>query len=367
MKRVLQVVDSMGMGGIQAFIMNVYRSIDRAEIQFDFLLHHKLVNSYDDEIRKLGGRIYYLPARNEGIIKNRKALDAFFTKHTEYNVVHQHESSLTYIEPLKAAKEHNVAIRIIHSHSTRASGNPIHTVLHKMNKRLIKDVATHYFACGKLAGEWMFSGTGVENNVKIINNGIDVPLFSFNENVRKEVRNKLNVGSRFVIGNVGRFSSVKNHEFLIDVFVEFLKINANSMLVLVGDGELKKSIIRKVNTLNISEKVVFLGMRKDVNKILQACDYVVIPSLYEGFPVTVVEALASGVPLLVSDTITQDVLLKKNIQMMSLKQSPASWAKAIKMNERRIVENTVLFENGFDINSVVKYLSCVYSEGEINE
>lgn len=364
MKRILQITDSMGMGGIQAFIMNVYRNIDREKYQFDFLLHQKMENGYDDEILKMGGIIYYIPSRHEGIIKNRKALEKFFSKHPEYTVVHQHESSLTYIEPLVIAKKYNVPVRIMHSHSTRASGSKIHTLLHKINIHRIKNVATNYFACGELAGKWMYNGSGVEKKVIIVNNGIDIKKYSFDETIRKKVRIELGLDKKFVIGNVGRFSEVKNHTFLIDVFNEFVKLYPDSELVLVGDGDLQQDMKNKVKELSLSDKVQFLGIRRDVHTILMSFDYVVIPSLYEGFPVTAIEAQAIGVPCLISDSVTKDVVINNNVKMLSLRESADVWADQIYKNKKvqRNSNKEGLIKKGFDIATTTDYLLEIYKE-----
>lgn len=363
MKRILQIVDSMGMGGIQAFIMNVYRSIDKEEFQFDFLLHHKLPNSYDEEIKKLGGKIYYLPSRKYGILKNKKALDVFFKEHDEYKVVHQHESSLTYIEPLIAAKNNGVPIRIIHAHSTKASGNKIHTLLHYINKRRINDIATHYFTCGKLAGEWMYNNTPCATKFQIVNNGINIEQFKYNESIRKEYRKLFGVENNFVIGNVGRFSNVKNHLFLIDVFNEYLKIDSDSKLVLVGSGELLDKIKSKALELGIQKKILFLGVRKDVASIVQMFDFVIIPSLYEGFPVTAVEAQASGVPCIISDSVTKDVVINKNVQMLSLNLGAKKWASSVINQKDRETDVSELLNCGFDINTTLVFLKQIYEKG----
>ena len=364
MKRILQIKDSMGMGGIQAFIMNVYRNIDREKYQFDFLLHQKMENGYDDEILKMGGNIYYIPSRHEGIIKNRKALEKFFSKHPEYTVVHQHESSLTYIEPLVIAKKYNVPVRIMHSHSTRASGSKIHTLLHKINIHRIKNVATNYFACGELAGKWMYNGSGVEKKVIIVNNGIDIKKYSFDETIRKKLRIELGLDKKFVIGNVGRFSEVKNHTFLIDVFNEFVKLYPDSELVLVGDGDLQQDMKNKVKKLSLSDKVQFLGIRRDVHTILMSFDYVVIPSLYEGFPVTAIEAQAIGVPCLISDSVTKDVVINNNVKMLSLRESADVWADQIYKNKKvqRNSNKEGLIKKGFDIATTTDYLLEIYKE-----
>lgn len=362
MNRILHVVDSMGLGGIQSFIMNLYRSIDKSQYQFDFLLHHKMEHSYEDEIKDLGGYIYYLPARNEGIIKNRKALNSFFREHTEYKVVHQHESSLTYIEPLVAAKKNRVPIRIIHAHSTRASGSYIHTLLHKINKVRIYKIATRYLACGRLAAEWMYSNTSCEDNYVTVNNGINIEEYKYNEEIRQKMRQSFGIADKFVIGNVGRFSKVKNHSFLLDVFKEYSKRDGDSVLVLVGNGELFDDMKIKAVQLGIMDRTLFLGARNDVSSILHMLDYEIIPSLYEGFPVTAVEAQANGIPCIISDTVTTDVVINDNVTMLSLNAGAITWADAISNEVGRVNDTSKLIQYGYDIKTTLANVCSIYGE-----
>lgn len=362
MKRVLQIVDSMGMGGIQAFIMNVYREINREEIQFDFLLHSEHEQSYDNEIVNMGGRIYYLPARKEGISKNRKALRNFFAEHKEYSVVHMHISSLTYIEPLVIAKEMGIPIRIVHAHSTRASGHAIHTFLHWINKWRIADVATHYYACGNMAADWFFKGTSVANKYVIINNGIKIHQYQFDMNKRQQVREQMGLTNRWVFGHVGRFSKVKNHQYLVNVFSKVCEkySDKSPILLLVGDGELRPTIEAQVQELGLTEQVIFLGTRHDVPLLLQTIDILLMPSIYEGFPVTIVEGQATGVPCYISDSITKDVVLKENVHMLDISVAPSEWANAIQYDENRILDNKELYSSGLDISTTVSKLKDMY-------
>lgn len=362
MIRVLQIVDSMGYGGIQAFIMNVYRNIDTDSIQFDFLLHKKSNNSYEAEILTRGGRIYYVPPRNQGILKNVVALNDFFKKHREYSIVHMHESSLSYLTPLIVAKKYGVNKRIIHSHSSHILGRKINLALHKIGKKRIAFIATDYLACGRLAADWFFQNTKVDNKVRIINNGIDIGQFTYNEVVRNKVREELGVSDELLIGHVGRFNDVKNHSFLIDVFAEVLKLNRGCKLILVGDGTLRKQIEDKCRIEALDKKVIFTGTRTDVNELYQAMDCFVLPSLYEGFPVSLVECQAAGLPAVISDNITDEVVVKKNIIKKSLSSSPKEWAFSILANLNREPINDDLRSAGLDITDTVAKLTSVYLE-----
>jgi len=245
MIRVLHILNRMDRGGAETFIMNVYRKIDRNKVQFDFLLHTTDDCAYNCEIKALGGKIFSVPPRNKGILKNKRALDKFFSEHKEYKVVHQHVSSLSYVEPLRVAERHDVPIRIIHSHSTRESGILIHKYLHNWNKNFLKYFATHYFACSDLAARWI-CGDDMYNKgeILIIKNGIDTISFKFNKRYRKEIREEFGINDKFVLGHVGRFTYAKNHDFIIDVFKEVHDFNKDAILLLVGDGE-KRTLIKK--------------------------------------------------------------------------------------------------------------------------
>ncbi|MFA6808436.1 MAG: glycosyltransferase, partial [Eubacteriales bacterium] len=247
MIRVLHIVKSMDMGGLETFIMNIYRKIDRDKVQFDFLMHTDKECVFSKEIRSLGGNLFNVPERNRGVLNNKKALNSFFKEHPEYSIVHQHLNSLSYIEPLKAAKRNNVRVRIIHGHSTKEGGSKIHNLLHCWNKLFIKRYITDYFACSDLSAKWLFSKKIYRSGAyQIINNGIDTDLFGFKYEVRNRMRKELNIVDKFVVGLVGRFSYPKNHEFLIDIFESIHKKNNSSVLLLVGDGEMRSSIEYKL-------------------------------------------------------------------------------------------------------------------------
>ena len=360
MNRVLHIVDSMGIGGIQSFIMNIYRTINKKEYQFDFLLNRHVDNSYEKEISELGGNLYFVPSRRNGILKNRKALNDFFMKHQDYVAIHMHESSLSYIEPLIQAKKYG-CYTIIHSHSTGVNNSVIPRLLHEINKRRIHRFADCCIACGNLAKEWMYGSTKEFSRSIVIRNGIDIKKYTYNEAIRKKYRKEFGLEDKYLIGHIGRFNKVKNHNFLIDIFVEVLKIRKDAVLMLVGDGTLRNEIVEKVNSLGINENVIFLGERKDVSNLLQAIDVVVLPSFYEGFPVTVVEAEAAGVPVIMSDTITDEVMIKNNIVKLSLKQTAFRWAEKICEHHDRIINNSLLYEEGLDITETTNKLMRIYA------
>lgn len=360
MLRILHIVGSMNRGGLESLIMNLYRNIDRKVIQFDFLVHTIDESTYDNEIRKLGGKIFRISSRRSGFIKNRKDLSAFFLNHSEYSIVHQHLSSLSYITPLKYAKKFNVPIRIIHSHNTQHGGSKIHQFLHFLNKKSLSNVATDYFACSDLAGKWLFDN----KDFKIINNGIILDRFIFDNNNRKRTRQNFGINNEKLIGHIGKFSEQKNHSFIIDVFHKLLLLDSKCRLLLVGDGELLNNVMKKSKDLGIFENIIFAKQRDDIPDILSAMDIFVMPSLYEGLPVSLIEAQSSDLPCLISDNITKEVFITKKIFSLSLNLSSSVWAEKVLAILNENYDRTNVYkkvnDSGYNIENVASDLSNYY-------
>ncbi len=364
MTRVLHVLDSMGMGGIQSFIMNLYRSIDTNEIQFDFLLHRLFYNVTEADIKKLGGNIYMVPTRREGMRENKKALESFFEHHKEYDAIHFHISSLTYIEPLKVAAKEGIPVRIVHSHSSQApKNNRLHRILHEINKRRIQKYATHFYACSDSAAQWFYGGTKLFNRSVIIKNGIHLNKYSYDKEIRNAYRKAFKVEDKTIIGHVGRFHYPKNHEFMIEIFNAYAKIDNKAVLMLAGDGENKPNIEQKVHEYGLSDRIVFLGNRNDVSNLLQMFDLFLLPSRYEGFPVTLVEAQAASLPCVVSASVTHTVNITGKMRFCKLNDSLEIWAQSIQdlLNTNRDPKDfSDVKQAGYDINDIISYLSKVY-------
>lgn len=361
--RVLQVVHELGVGGIQSFLMNVYRNIDKRFVQFDFLIFKEEKGYFEDEIEQLGGKIIRITGRSKSIFKNRQEIRSFFKKHaSEYDAIHCHWSNLAYIYPIEMAKKYGIKNRIVHAHSTNIPSNPINRFLHSINKNRIGRFTTHKFACSDLAGQWLFKNAC---DVEIINNGIKVLDYSYEENIRKSYRAKFNLNDSFIIGHVGRYCEAKNHPFLIKMFDCFLKLHGDSYLFLVGVNNSEHELSDLVNNLGISSRVYFLGMRDDVAKLNQMFDCFVLPSKWEGFPVSLLEAQASGLPCFASDSITNQAKIKDNVVFLKLDEGPETWAKTI-ANEmnclKRECDNTLLVRKGYDISSTIALLETVYGE-----
>lgn len=368
MVRVLQIMGGLKRGGLETFAMNVYRSIDRNEIQFDFLLGQVADGDYEEEAKTLGATIYHLPARNKGYKTYKKALDDFFREHHDYVAVHEHISSLTSIDPAFYAKKYGIPIRILHSHSSSIQKTLrlhwIHTILHYLNKPRVHSLATHYLGCSDKALDWAYKYTGIRSKAIMVNNGIDCDKYAFNEIERADARKEFGIGNNdLIIGHVGRFIPLKNQSFLVDILEEIKKEVPTAKLLLVGDGETMEAVKAKVNLKGLSDYVIFTGVRSDVARLMQAMDVFVMPSWFEGLPVSLVEAQAAGLPIVASEKISHDSDITGTILFMNIDKPAAEWAREIKSwkeKKGRPYNIERIKQAGFDSHSTVKQLVKIY-------
>lgn len=366
MLRVLQVVTHMNRGGLETMLMNYYRNIDRSRIQFDFLTHREYDGDYGDEIKTLGGIIYHMPRLNPFSIKYKKMLNDFFDNHKQYQIIHVHQDCMSSVI-LKIAKQHGVKVRIAHSHNSSQDKDYKFPI--KMYYRTqIAKYATDLFACSKAAGEWMFGNS----KFIVLNNAIDAKKYIFNQTKRDTIRKILGIDkNELLIGHVGRFCNQKNHMYLIDIFYMIQK-KVPAKLILVGDGELRTKIEEKVVSYNLKDEVIFTGIRSDVADLMQAMDVFIFPSNYEGLPVTMIEAQASGLPCLISGKVPIECKITDLVYQSPLSQSADVWAdtaiRFVKTERRNTYEN--IKEAGFDIEKNSEWLQDFYlrilSEKEVD-
>lgn len=357
--RVLQVVTHMERGGLESMIMNYYRHIDREKVQFDFLVHRQERAAFDDKIESLGGRIYRLPRLVPWSKNYLSALNCFFDEHPEYNVVHVHQDCLSSVI-LKVAAQHNVPVRIAHSHNANQDKN-LKYPIKLWYRRSIPQYATNLFACGKNAGGWMFSGAPYQ----IINNAIDAAAYTYDPEKRIEMRQKLDLRDELIIGHVGRFNPQKNHPFLLDIFTALLKKEPNAVLLLVGGGEDMPKIQAEAQVLGIAKHVRFLGVRGDVADLMQAMDVFVFPSLYEGLPVTMVEAQTAGLPCLISDKVPPECIITEGlVDTLPLSAGAETWSEKLleKRDTPRTDRRAEIAAHGFDITAEAVKLQEFYLE-----
>lgn len=357
--RILHVVTYMGRGGLETMLMNYYRAIDRTKVQFDFLTHRDFRADYDDEIETLGGKIYRLPNLNPFSRSYLGALDRFFREHPEYRIVHSHLDCMSAI-PLKAAKKHGVPVRIGHAHNSSQPRDAKY-LLKLFYKRMIAGQATQLFACSDEAGRWMFGNA----DFRVLNNAIDAGKYAFDADIRSTVRRELGLpADALVVGHVGRFDPQKNHRFLVEIFE---KMPEDARLLLVGDGVLRPDVEQQAEALGIRDRILFTGVRTDVDRLLQAMDVFLMPSLFEGLPVSIVEAQAAGLPCLISDKVPIECKKTELVTQIPLDASPAEWAEAVLSAAEAPRGNTLsrIREAGFDIRANAEWLQNHYLSFEV--
>jgi glycosyltransferase involved in cell wall biosynthesis len=366
MKRVLHCFGTLNRGGIQSFVMNIYRKIDRTKVQFDFLLvNSNAKGDFYEEVVSLGGRAYYICPRNKSITKNKKELEDFFAAHKEYDTLHYHMSSCSYSLPIDMANKYGYKKIIMHAHSSKQTGRFYHTFFHKLHQPDCLRKATHYLACSDKAAQWLY-GTSAQKAVRA-NNGIETADYVFNQNTREMVRKEWGVNqNEIIVGHVGRFVQPKNHLFLVQIFSEYLKLNPHSKLVLVGDGELFDKCKNKIEELKIEQSVVLLGKRSDVPDVLQGFDLFLMPSYFEGFPVTMMEAQAADLPCVVSSNITREAKVLDAVEYLDLDLGASEWAKHIEgmleIEHVRKDTSREIIAAGYDSQTVANDLEKLYLE-----
>lgn len=349
--RVLNMFTVMDRGGAETMVMNYYRHIDRTKVQFDFLVHREQRGAYDDEIERMGGRIYRMcPIYPQNFSRYKRDLRTFFRAHPEYKIIHSHMSELGYFA-FREAERQGVPVRICHAHNA-PHGFDVKMIMRTYFKKRMMPYLTHLFMCGEESGKWLY-GEKNKSRFIMLNNAIDAALYSFDASKREKMRQQLGLTDELVIGHVGRFNPQKNHPFLLDVFAALLKKEPSAVLLLVGGGADLPRIQAKAQELGITERVRFLGVRSDVADLMQAMDVFVFPSLYEGLGIALVEAQAAGLPCVVSDTIPHEAYLTDLVDSEKLSAPEEKWAekilalRAVPRTDRR----AEIAAYGFDIST----------------
>ena len=359
--RIVHVFGEMNRGGAETLIMNIYRKIDKSKIQFDFILHTEKECAYDNEIYKLGGEIYRVPRfKVSNFIEYIKAWNDILKKNAyKWDIIHGHMYSTASIY-LPIAKKYGLKA-ISHSHNT-SNGTGVSSIIKDVIQFPVRYIADSKMGCSNAANKWLY-GERIckKEDCYVLNNAIDLTKFRYKEDLRRSMRNQLNISNKFVIGHVGRFVDQKNHSFLIDIFKHIYDKNKNSVLLLVGDGSLKKKIENKVKELGLEENVIFAGSRADVAELFQCMDVFLLPSKYEGLPVVMVEAQASGLPCFISDSINDEVKIVESVKQISLNDSPKQWSEKIlsEKNERYDAISKLKYA-GYDIEIVTKWIMEFY-------
>lgn len=359
----------MNRGGAETLLMELYRNIDRTKVQFDFLVYNysNQPGAYDEEIHSLGGKIYNAKKRlYKEPFSYYKELKSFFSAHPEYKIVHFHQNLISGF-PLSIAKKTSNPLTIAHSHSAFGTAHDLyHKLINFIGKKLINKFADFYFGCSndalfKICGQY-----SNDINKYVLNNAIDRDKFRYNHEMRCEWRSVLGAtDNTLILGNVARFSGEKNHKHLIKTFCEVENLHNDSLLVLVGDGPLRSQTEEFAKELGIWDKVRFLGVRSDVQDIVNSFDVFVLPSLHEGLGIVLIEAQANGLPCVISsDVIPAEADVGAGlVTRVSLDETPNKWAKAcLNAGARKDSEEvkSAIINSGYDIDIVANWLQDFY-------
>jgi len=353
--KVLMGIIGKGNGGLSMYMVNLFKKLDRERFECTFI---SIADKpyFEEEIKSLGGRIVFATPRSENPQKHREDIKRIMEE--GFDVCHIHLSSASNICPILEAKRAKIPMVIAHSHSSKVEGSIYPKILHAINREKLKKLGILRFACSKAAGIFAYK----DADFFVMNNGIDTERFDFNEVSRSKIRGELNLGNNFVIGQVGRLVPVKNHIFTIELFAEILKKCDECRLLIVGDGPLEGEIREKAKELNVSDKVVFTGNVRNPEEYFSAMDTLLLPSLFEGFPLTVVEGICSGLHCFVSDKIPGEVKISNLVEFISLdceKEAIADMILKIK-DSSRISQADVLKEIGFDADECVRNIENIY-------
>jgi glycosyltransferase involved in cell wall biosynthesis len=343
-------------GGVETFLMSYWLHIDKSKFQMDFLsIYPKLC--YEDELVKGGVKIHKVSDFKKCPLKYAKELSKLLEEN-RYDIVHINMLSMANFIPFVVAKKCKIKKIIAHAHNTGIPSIILKKILHFICKRIILSNASDFWACSEKAGKWMFG----DDRAKIIHNAIDVKKFSFNAIARDKIRKEFSLENKLVIGHIGTLYEQKNHAFLIDVFAEIYKRDKNTVLLLVGDGELKNDIEKKVRNLGLKDAVIFAGIRTDVENMYQCFDVFTLPSLFEGLPLTLIEAQCAGIAIVVSDSVSTEADITGSLQYLPFDID--MWAKAIleKKHFDRVDFSEKINEAGYNIVIETPKLEALYEK-----
>lgn len=353
---------SSNQGGIETYLYKIARNINRDKFKIFYMDETGGNACFRKELEDLGADFFDITPRRISICKNKRDLETLFT-HNHFDVLHFNCNSLSYIAPILIAKKHGVKI-VLHSRNSRA--NFFSSILHRINFFRINywmknDI--YKVAVSDIAGQWMF---GKEGKYEVINNGVEIERFKYNEMIRLKKRKELNLETSNIYGNVGAFLEAKNHVFILKIFKEILKKDTKAVLLLIGDGPLKAEMESLAINLGIANKVKFLGIRKDIPELMMAMDCLIFPSLYEGFPNVILEAETTGLPIVMSHIITDEVVVLDSCKKLNINCTIEEWTDmcvkfaTTKTNRQNSANN--IEEAGFSVKSEIIKIEKIYEK-----
>ena len=351
-------------GGIESFLHNVIMEMDLSRLEIDIVAAQICESVFTSDLKEKGVGFYELSGSQRKLGRNHKMFRQLL-KERQYDVVHLNIFQGLSLYYGYLAKKAGVQRIITHSHNSalrRSRTRWLKLALHNMAKSLLAENATDYWACSRLAAEFMFPRDVVER-YEFIPNGIDIEKFRFNDEVRKKVRKDLGIEGKLVIGNVGRLCYQKNQENLLEVFAKLQSERLESVLLLVGEGEMKEELQQQVEKLGIADKVIFYGVTDKVEQLLWAMDIFVFPSRFEGLGIVAVEAQAAGLPVICSDGVPNEAVVSDLVQKVDLRSGVDSWVESIlhcQVGVDRLAVHEQVQKSGFAVADVADRIEKVY-------
>lgn len=366
-KKVLHVFNILNRGGAETFIYNIYKQIDKNKYKFDFLLQSQEIGAYEKEFKKMGSQIYHLKKfKSSQPLRTIKESVSIIKQNGPYDAIHipmQFYSSIYCI----AAKKAGVKKIIVHSHNANDKNqkNIIRHIYQKISQLIINAIATDKVSCGEEAGKYLF---GRDTDYTVIHNGIDLKKFSkTNQNKIEQLRKEYNISTHVVIGEIARFAEQKNQKFFIRIAKELVKRGTDFKIVLAGDGPEKKKIEAEIKKANMESYFIMPGVIQDTNTYYRLFNVLVMPSLYEGFPVTVIEAISCATPCILSSKITREAsIADEAVRFIDLDAPIKEWCDSIiDMSNKHLDGERLrikLKQKGFNIESTVKQIEKLYED-----
>lgn len=356
MKRLLCILSNMNAGGAETFLMKLYRRLDKMQYQMDFCINQAGKCYYENEILEMGGKIYRIPEKSKNLKEFQSQLYRVVQENKYENVLRITSNAMGFLDLMIAKKAGAKVCAARSSNSSDGDGWKV-WLAHRLGRMLLARYVDVKFAPSDLAAKYTFGARSYKaGECKILPNAVDLNVFCYDSMGRQQIRKELGIDPDILlVGHVGRFDAQKNHMYLLNVFVEILKRNPSSRLLLVGCGTLEGKIRQEASRLGIAERVIFAGVRSEIPQILSAMDVFVFPSLYEGMPNTVIEAQATGLPCVIADTITREADITGLVRYMSLQDSPELWAQAAldAVSPQRKNTKQAFLDHKYDIQSTV--------------
>lgn len=366
-RKVLEIVNSLGIGGNPIFVMNYFRVLDKEKFQIDFLIFDDSRLDFKQEVCDAGSNIYACPQENRNSLLNQMKYVYSFLKENHYDVVHCHNCAFKgLLRGTIPAKLAGIDTVIAHSHNT---GRPKYTTLDNLTRVILKGIMEwsidYGLACSNQAGQSKYSDKFMKSDkYRVIYNAVDGEKYRYQPLQREAIREKYNIDKEFVIGSIGRLEEQKNYLFFIDVFYKFLKTNPEAYFLLVGDGSQKESILKRIKELGIEERVIMPGSVLNPEVYYQAMDLFVLPSIYEGFGLVNIEAQISGLPCLVSSVVPKEVNISGAVWFLNLENAKNEWIETIEKirKESNLKVRETVDGKAYDIRNAGKLLQEIYEK-----